>query len=182
MSVIRRPRHRHRTSRRQKSRGQAVVEFALILPVFLLMTLGVVDVARVFTSYISLTNGVSNAALYAGSGAFSNWCVSDILISKTAGCDPSNSARFNQSPGNVAYQIQTEATGLDLPTVVMSKPQCKLAASPFSTGDCTSTVPGWYSQVTVTADYNMTLLTPLVSTIMGSPIHLTSTTTAAILQ
>lgn len=179
MALISRSHRRPRTSRGQKSRGQAVVEFALILPVFLLMTLGVVDMARVFTSYISLTNGVSSAALYAGSGGFTNWCVSTIGISKTGGCDPANAARFNVSPANVAYQIQVEATGLDLPTVVMSKPQC---LSGVTWGDCTSIVPGTYSQVKITADYNMYLLTPLVGNVIGNPIHMTATTTAAILQ
>ena len=51
------------------------MEFALILPVFLLLTLGVVDMARVFTSYIALTNGVANAAIYAGQGTnYLKWC------------------------------------------------------------------------------------------------------------
>lgn len=179
------PRHAVRARLRTRSRGQAVVEFALILPVFLLMTVGVVDVARVFTSYISLTNGVSNAALYAGSGGFNNWCASDILLDKTTSgsignaCAAANSLRFVASPANVAYQIQTEATGLNLPTVVVSKPQCLSGAT---WGDCSITTPGTYTQVRITADYNMTLLTPLVGAIMGSPIHLTAATTAAILQ
>jgi Flp pilus assembly protein TadG len=57
-------RHAARPSRRS-GRGQSLVEFALILPLLLLLTLGVVDAARVFTSWISLTNGVREAALYA---------------------------------------------------------------------------------------------------------------------
>ncbi len=51
-----------------RSRGQALTEFALILPVFLLMTLGVVDFSRLFTSYITLINGVREGVLYAAEG------------------------------------------------------------------------------------------------------------------
>ena len=43
--------------RGERSRGQTLVEFALILPVFLVLTLGVVDGARVFTAYIAIKQG-----------------------------------------------------------------------------------------------------------------------------
>lgn len=45
--------------------GQSLVEFALILPLLLLLTLGIVDTARLFTATVALSNGVREAALYA---------------------------------------------------------------------------------------------------------------------
>jgi Flp pilus assembly protein TadG len=45
-------------SRRHPSRGQSLVEFALVLPVFLLMLFGLFDGAR----YVFVSNAISNAA------------------------------------------------------------------------------------------------------------------------
>ena len=44
--------------RRQRSRGQALVEFALVLPIFLMLLLGVFDLGRMIYMY----NGVAEAA------------------------------------------------------------------------------------------------------------------------
>jgi Flp pilus assembly protein TadG len=56
-----------RRSRQPPSRGfgQAIAEFALLLPAFLALTLGVVDGARLFGAYVPLTNAVREGALYA---------------------------------------------------------------------------------------------------------------------
>ena len=47
------------------ARGQSLVEFALVLPVLLLLTLAVADGARVFAAQVTLTNASREAALYA---------------------------------------------------------------------------------------------------------------------
>jgi Flp pilus assembly protein TadG len=44
--------------RRRRSRGQALVEFALVLPIFLMLLLGVFDLGRMIYMY----NGVAEAA------------------------------------------------------------------------------------------------------------------------
>ena len=155
--------------RRPRSRGQAVVEFAVILPVFLLITLGVVDMARVFTSYIALTNGVSNAAIYAGQGTnYLKWCASGSSIAG-AGC--TTSTRYSSNPDNIAYQIQVEATGLTLSSITLASPQCDGAACSATSG---------YTNVKISATYHMSLLTPLVSTLIGGDVYMTAATTAAI--
>ena len=53
-----------RLHRRQRSRGQGIVEFALILPVLILMLLITLDFGRLFMSYITLTNTTRVAANY----------------------------------------------------------------------------------------------------------------------
>ena len=177
MSVIRRLRHAVPARRRPRSRGQAVVEFALILPVFLLMTLGVVDVARVFTSYISLTNGVSSAALYAAQGSnFLSWCA----VGGAVPCPTGTPAtRQIADPGNIAYQMGIEGTGLTLSGIKMLTPMCTLASGGDVT--CVPAAAGIYTNVKIAAEYNMTLLTPLVGNILGSQLKMTAATTAAIL-
>ncbi len=45
--------------------GQGLVEFALVVPVLLLILFGVLDLGRSFHTYISLTNAAREAARYA---------------------------------------------------------------------------------------------------------------------
>ena len=47
-----------------KARGQSLVEFAIILPVLLLVILGAMDFARLFTTKIVLTNAAREGASY----------------------------------------------------------------------------------------------------------------------
>jgi len=63
-----RARVRRVTSARAHHPGQALVEFALILPVLLMLTLGVVDFSRIFFAQIALANAVREGALYAAEG------------------------------------------------------------------------------------------------------------------
>ena len=50
---------------RQRSRGQSVVEFAMIAPVLVFLLLITLDFGRLFMSYITLTNTTRVAANYA---------------------------------------------------------------------------------------------------------------------
>jgi Flp pilus assembly protein TadG len=45
-------------------RGQAVVEFALIVPLLVLLTMGMVDFGRIFYSYEGLANAAREGARY----------------------------------------------------------------------------------------------------------------------
>ena len=49
---------------RSRRRGQSVVEFALILPVFLVLLLMAVDFGRLFFTYIQVSNAAREAAAY----------------------------------------------------------------------------------------------------------------------
>ncbi len=43
-------------------RGQSLVEFALLLPLFVLLIIGIFDLGRVFFSYIAITNAAREGA------------------------------------------------------------------------------------------------------------------------
>ena len=165
-----------RQQKHRRGRGQAVVEFALVLPVFLLLTLGVVDLARVFTANIALTNGVSNAAIYAAQGAYLKWCTGSLLVTDVA-CPPGPPVppAHGPNPDNIAYQIQREASGMTLAAIVLETPQCTPVAGPPE--DCLNTTPGVYTKVKIVATYDMTLVTPLMSALIGT-VHMTAATTA----
>ena len=51
--------------RRAENRGQALVEFACVLPIFLLMLFAIIDVGRVVWANDSLANAAREAARYA---------------------------------------------------------------------------------------------------------------------
>jgi TadE-like protein len=59
---------RHHSTREQASSGQAVVEFALVFPLMLLLVLGVADFGRLYTSAIAVEDAAREAADF---GAFS---------------------------------------------------------------------------------------------------------------
>jgi hypothetical protein len=165
-----------RTVRRGKSRGQAIVELALILPLFLLLTLGIVDMARLFTAYISLTNGVSSAALYAAQdGGYGKWCSDGSLIH----CPDGQPLPRIANPNNIAYQIQVETSGLDPAKIDMLAPACTLTVG-GTTGSCQRLPIGTYTKVKIVASYNVTMLTPLLSFFVApTGVRLTAATTAA---
>jgi hypothetical protein len=67
---------RHAAGRCRRTRGQALVEFSLVLPVFLALLFGMVDLGRVIWANVSLANAAREAARYAivHGGSTSNLC------------------------------------------------------------------------------------------------------------
>jgi hypothetical protein len=59
---------KHSLKRWKSDRGQNLVEAALIVPIFLLLTFGLIDFGTVFYIYLALENGVSQATRYAVTG------------------------------------------------------------------------------------------------------------------
>ena len=50
--------------RRAQVRGQSLVEFALVLPLLILILLGILDLGRAFSAYIVITNAARDGAYY----------------------------------------------------------------------------------------------------------------------
>jgi len=51
----------------RRGRGQNVIEFALIAPILIMLAFGIIDVGRMFYSWISLENSAREAARYLAS-------------------------------------------------------------------------------------------------------------------
>src|SRR5215212_2191874 len=56
---------RIRTRRANRSRGQSLVEFALFLPIIMLLTLAALDFGRIYLGYINIQNMARIAANFA---------------------------------------------------------------------------------------------------------------------
>ena len=155
-------------ARLDRGAGQALVEFALILPLFLLLTLGVVDLARVFASYIALTDGVREAALYAAEGTNNTkWCAAS--APDNVPCPPGTDPAVNRDPDpastdNIAFQLRS--AGLEAPDVQLADPICSNACAPED------------GTVTISATYDVALITPVLGEVLGASVTLGATTTA----
>lgn len=150
---------------------------ALVLPLFLFITLAVVDMGRVFASYIALTDGVREAALYASEGTNNTkWCAvpdpdPDAANVPCPSPDPDPTLHQNTDPysvDNIAYQL--EATGLDASDVQLDPPGCTDVCDPVLDGT-----------VRIRATYDVELLIPMLGDLMGGPVTLSATTTARVL-
>ena len=54
-----------RENQPDKQRGQGLLEFALVISLLLLLVFGIIDFARVFFGYATMSNGVREGARYA---------------------------------------------------------------------------------------------------------------------
>jgi len=52
-------------TRKRPETGQSLLEFAIILPVLLIIAAGVLDVGRLYFSYVAVTDAASEGAAYA---------------------------------------------------------------------------------------------------------------------
>jgi hypothetical protein len=152
-----------------RGKGQALVEFALIFPVFLLLTVGVVDLARVFSADIALNSGVRGAAMWAADGTQNTkWCA--IPPADAIRCPSGSAGHQYADPDNIAYQIKVAATGLDASKITMQTPVCD--PDPCASG----------GNVKIIASYPMPLLTPVLSNILGGTVTMTASTTARVIS
>ena len=114
-------------------RGQSLVEFALVLPVLLIMIFGIIDFGMGLRSYISLTNATREGARFAAVG--------NPAGSYPADCD-------GVSSDDVVGRVCVAMEGLqlaDLNSVSVTYPN--------------GTSPG--NSVVVAADYTYNYITPL---------------------
>ena len=141
-------------------RGVAIVEFALVIPLIALMALALFDGGRAVIYYTELTNAsrvgarvamVNQSASTVCGGAVETYKCAAAGIATTTGIDATTipTAQFTDGDGN---------------TVNPTDDACKVY------GACSATV---------SASYDFTPVTPIVSSIIG-PITLSASTTMAI--
>jgi hypothetical protein len=135
-----------------------------------MVTIGIVDFTRAFNAQIALRDGVREAAIYAGQASnFVKWCAP--AGGGALPC-PTGATLANESadPDNIAFQL--EATALDVAGLVLETPVCSADPNPCVRG----------SIVTITATYELPLLTPVFSDLFGGSIELSASTTSTVIQ
>ncbi len=92
--------------RLRSGKGQSLVEFAIVLPILLLLVLGIVDFGLGFKSYVVLTNATREGARYA-------------VVGNPAG---SWSNCSGAASGTIIGRVCDTAEGLDLESVSVTYP------------------------------------------------------------
>ena len=151
-----------RPSRRRGhgQQAQALVEFALILPVMLLMTLGLIDIGRAFVFGVAVQEGTRQAARLAvnanNDSTVTDQSILGRLIASSSptldGCTPQTSPP--QTCHGITLSMQVVVNGTTYTTLSAAKADTHWASAVTSSGGV---------QVTVTAAGPVALL-PGVST------------------
>jgi len=146
--------HRHR----RKSTGQSLTEFALLLPVILLVLLGVFDFGRAIYAYSS----IANAARMGG-----------------------RTAIVNQTPSEIRARAVAQATGLGIDGTSTSCPPagasgvCVEFKNAALTANCSVPTGTLGCVAVITVKYTFDPLTPIIGRVLG-PFAMSSTTKQAI--
>jgi Flp pilus assembly protein TadG len=141
------------------ARGQSLVEFALILPIFLLLLFGVIDGGRAIFAYNQMSQVTRAVARVASTTCFET----------TPACDPAS--------GSIATSIARQAAGYQSP--VTWTVQC-VAPATGSVRTSGSNACQIGDLVRVSIAESFTLLTPIASSF--GPVNVGSTTEQEILQ
>lgn len=145
--------------RLRRARGQALVELAIVLPVFLVIVGAAIDLGRLFNAYVSIENAAKEGAFY---GARNPLC--DV---PKAGC---------ANPNTVDWHVRNELPGVTIGTPAID---C-LDAVTGATKALSACVEDDRYRVGVT--HQFALLTPLLSPILGTSLTLSSTATSVVLN
>lgn len=147
MSDVRPDRRRRDRRRARRSLGQSLAEFALIVPVLAAATMGTVDLARGFSSYMALISGVREGALYAAT---------------------SMSTTF--SDATYRSRVSTEVTnaGGKVSSLSISSAQCSPSGSVTSAPWSSCSAGGNAKFVRIHAIYTFAPVTPFIGTISMS--------------
>src|SRR5215210_3177464 len=149
LSTLRRPAAALRRQIKTRSRGQSLVELALILPVFMLFFAAVLDLGRIAAAQIAITNAAREAAFQAARTP------SDFNASSSCPAD----GKTNR----IYCRARLESGG----AVTISPADLAVTCSPAS---CNS---GIGNSVTVRVTGHFTLLTPLMSAFFSGRQNIT---------
>jgi Flp pilus assembly protein TadG len=131
---------------RRRSRGQSLAEFALVVPLMLLLVLFGIDFGRVFLGWVDLNNVVREAANFAAQNPDA-WST----------VNPNTDAQTEY-----AWLVTADAAGINcaLPTTI--------PAPTFPNGT------GIGNPALVNITCNFSLITPLIGNVIGNPVHVSS--------
>jgi Flp pilus assembly protein TadG len=142
---------------RRRSRGQALVELAIVLPVFLVLVLAAVDLGRIFFARITIANSAREGAYEASYGG---------SYAANAACSNSNT---------VMCAVLNEAQG----SLTVTPADVAWACNPAD--GCGSGAYGDAVTVTVTGHFD--LLTPILAVFFGGTnVTFSSTATADVID
>jgi Flp pilus assembly protein TadG len=169
--------------RHEGQRSQALIEFALISPVLLLLVFGIIDIGRAVFYYDTLSHAAREGARTAVRASNTLPTNADVLATVTqqlVGAPvsepcPQGPITAAVPPDNTAWLFVTEPNP---PATVetnppMNAPGGEYPASPL--GSCSAVYPAaGNATLQVTIKFNLVLITPIVSQVTANRILLTA--------
>ncbi len=142
------------------TRGQALAEFALILPIMILLLLVAIDFGRLYFSYVEVTNAAREAAAYVAIDP----TVPQASIASRAGQEANTQTQGGEG------------------ALTVNPPVCQTTAAPpvvISCSTAVATSSGTGNQVTVAVSRPFTFLTPIIGGMFGT-LTMTASATSAV--
>jgi Flp pilus assembly protein TadG len=137
---------------RPRSRGQALVEFALVAPLFFILLFGIIEAGRFIFYYETLSSATREGARYAiVNGANTLGCPSGPPAPGSSACDTAGN--------NVQTRVRQQAFGVSSSAITVQRCWWYTACD-FGTHGDGDNARG--ATVTVTASYTYSALVPLV--------------------
>ena len=136
-----------------------MVEFALLLPILLLLLVVAIDFGRLFATFVAVNNAAREGAAFAG--------LHPTQFTSTDNADPEN----------VTYRARQEVenpSDTRFTAVTVAAPTCNPAPCPTVLGT------GGGKTIRVSVSTNFTFFTPMVTAIFGSSIQLSASATAIV--
>ena len=107
--------------------GQGLVEFALVLPLLLLLIFGLVEFGRLFQAWLTLEHAARQAARYAASGVYNTDYCDDVVVLLDAADPGHNYGQIDMYDGAADCKVrapkEAERAGLEALGVELDDPQ-----------------------------------------------------------
>jgi len=139
------------------TRGQGLVELALVLPVLILLLMGIMDMGRLFGGYLELQHVAREGARYASTNYKSDLDSESIT-------DVGNDDSWVS--GTFTSWVNDHLTLLDETDLTI-----ELITEPYNT-QSSKNDPDDQESVEVRFQYPMEIITPVVGSLVGSPVNL----------
>ncbi len=164
-------------------RSQALIEFALVSPVLLLLTFGIIDIGRAIFYYDTIHHAAregARTAVRASNGLPTNGDVLARVTSQIIGAPvsapcPQGPVTSATPPANSAWLYITEPSP---PASVETSPPPNAPGGEYSSiasGSCSAVNPaGGNQQLQVTIRFNLVLITPVVAQATADHIVITA--------
>ena len=144
-----------RMLRRRRPRGQALVEFALVVPVLMLILLITVDFGRLFFTYIQINNAAREGAAYGS-------------------VNPTSTGIVTAAQKEIDAQAQRGESSLSVSSTCADSTGSALACASAPGGS------GRGSTITVAVSENFNFLAPLINGAFGNNFKVGASATAAV--
>jgi Flp pilus assembly protein TadG len=171
------------TSRRKRQESQALIEFALVSPVLLLLVFGIIDIGRAVFYYDTLNHAAregARTAVRASSTLPTNADVLNTVTQQMVGAPvsepcPQGPVTSAQPPANTAWVYVTEPNP---PASLESSPPMNAPGGEYpaaATGSCSAVNPASANApLQVTLRFNLILVTPIISQATANHILLSA--------